>query len=180
MVSEHEVSRDSLSPKNRSIRKEIKMEFDRNTRTTISKECRDTDGIATTVGERFFKIWDFMVFDFKLEKTELYVYAIIFAMHKNYNQGFKGSRAYLAKWSNCSLRTVATALRSLATKGYIDKVHKKIDGKVRPVYFINVEKLPTCKVFSAENYARDTWQRFKKEREEAGEIFDRKIIYDFA
>ncbi len=153
------------------------MDFDLETGRPISKICSDTDQIKEYVGERYFKIWDFMIFNFKLEKTELYVYAIIFAMHKSRGTYFRGSREYLAKWSGSSVRTVATALKSLEEKRYIDKCHRVVNGKKRVVYYINFEMLPTCKTFSSENYARDVCQRYVRDQEKLGRHVDRDEIY---
>lgn len=153
------------------------MDFDIRTGRPISTVCRDTDPIKDYVGERYFKVWDFMIFDFKLEKIELLVYAIIFSMYKSTQKCFRGSRAYLAKWTGSSIRTVATALKSLEEKEYIDKVMKCVNGRKRVVYYINFEKLPTCKTFSSENYARDVWQRNRKEQAEMGVKVKREELY---
>ena len=153
------------------------MDFDIETGRPISRICSDTDQIMEYVGERYFKIWDFMIFNFKLEKTELYVYAIIFAMHKSRGTYFSGSREYLAKWSGSSIRTVATALKSLEEKRYIDKCHRVVKGKKRVVYYINFEMLPTCKTFSSENYTRDVCQKYIREQERLGRHVEREEIY---
>lgn len=153
------------------------MDFDIKTGRALSTICRDTDPIKDYVGERYFNIWDFMIFDFKLEKVELLVYAIIFTMYKNTRKCFRGSRAYLAKWTGASIRTVATALKSLEQKEYIDKVSKCVNGRKRVVYYINFEKLPTCKTFSSANYARDVWQRNTKEQAALGIKVKREELY---
>ena len=118
-------------------------------------EYADDQALLTTVGERFVKIWDFMLTVFKLEKTELIVYAIIFAMYRNYRDVFKGSREYLASWSNSSTRTVATALRSLEEKKLIKKAYRQYGQIKMAVYHVNTEMLPTCVMLSDEDLNRD-------------------------
>lgn len=109
------------------------------------------DVAEMTCGERFVKIWDFMLGYFHLEKTELLVYAIIFAMYRNYCDYFTGSREYLERWTNASKRTVAEALKSLEEKNLIKKRYRQYDNIKKAIYIINTEALPTCEFFSLEN-----------------------------
>ena len=97
-------------------------DFDTTTRRFISKECRDIDGINTAAGERYFRIWDFMLFDLKLANSDLIIYAQIFTMYKNRNGApYRGTKEYLAKWANTTVRTVSDVLNSLEERGYIVK-----------------------------------------------------------
>ena len=153
------------------------MNFDINTGRPISRVCRDSDPIISYVGERYFNVWDFMICDFKLERTELLVYAIIFSMYKSTGKYFTGSKEYLAKWSGACTRSVASALKSLEKKRYIDTLYKTVDGKKRAVYYVNLEMLPTCKAFSRENFARDVWQKYVAEQERLGNHVEKQDMY---
>ena len=115
--------------------------------------------------ERFIKIWGFMLTDLALEKTELLVYAVIFSMHKNYCDGFTGSREYLRSWCNASKTTVDGALASLERKGLIKKEYRQYGQIKKAVYFINTEALPTCRMFSLENRNRDNNEKIRKRAE---------------
>ena len=141
------------------------------------RECRDDDDVVETSGKRFIQIWDFMLFNFKLEKSELLVYAIIFAMHKNFRTYFQGSRKYLAKWTNTSVRTVSEALKSLADKELIVKCYKESARGRRAVYHINPDALPECEFFARENKNKKLNAIIKEESERLG--FDPKAIKIF-
>ena len=134
------------------------------------REYDNSDGIVMTRGERFFKVWDFMVGDFHLEKTELLVYAIIFGMYRNYCDSFTGSREYLAKWTNASKRSVADALKSLEGKNLIVKEYKQYGQIKRAIYRVNTLLLPSCEMFKLENINRDVndKERQKRRRKELG------------
>lgn len=141
------------------------------------RECRDDDDVVETAGKRFLQIWDFMLFHLKLEKAELMVYAIIFAMHKNYHTYFQGTRQYIAKWSNTSVRTVSEALKSLTEKGLIVKCYKENARGWRAVYHINPDALPECEFFSRENKNKKLNAIIKEESERLG--FDPKAVKIF-
>ena len=126
-------------------------------------ERYDGEALLTTLGERFVKIWDFMIVEFGLEKAELLIYAVIFAMYKDYRDTFNGSREYLASWSNSSVRTVAEALKSLEKKNLIKKDYEQYGQIKKAVYYINTDMLPTCKLFSVENRNRDEKQSKRRQ-----------------
>ena len=153
------------------------MDFDITTGQRISREYRSSDMVTVSVGERFFKIWDFMIFSLNLQGSELGVYAIIFAMYYNYRTYFSGSRNYLATWTGTSLRTIATVLKSLEEKGLIDKLKRVIGGKERMVYHVNVEMLPTCKTLASANLMRDKWQEYRAELKKQGKTLSRDDFY---
>lgn len=113
-------------------------------------------------GELFVKIWDFMRFDFGLKNTELMVYAVIFAMHRNYCECFMGSREYLMKWSGGSKSGVERALLSLEKNELIHKEYRQYGPMRKAIYFINTDKLPTCEAFSLENRNRDNKEKIKR------------------
>ena len=139
--------------------------FDAKTCTVKANENSNKNENKVTHGEHYFKVWDFMVFDMKLAKTELLVYAHVFAMYHNYNKlAYHGSREYLAKWNNTSVRTISDAYKALEEKGFIVKITAKVNGRKRPAYFVDFDGFPTCEIFSKENYMADA---FMLEREAA-------------
>ena len=112
--------------------------------------------------EQFVIVWGFMILDFGLEKTELLVYAIIFAIYKSTSCGFTGSRRYLQNWCNAGKTTIDNALLSLEKKGLIIKEYKSYGEFTKAVYHINEEALPTCEMFAFENRYRDNMEEFRK------------------
>ena len=124
----------------------------------------DAEEINAERGKVFFKIWDFMRFDFGLKNTELMVYAVIFAMHRNYCECFMGTRDYLERWSGGSKSGVERALASLEEKELILKEYRQYGPMRKAVYFVNTDKLPTCETFSLENRNRDNKERIKRAR----------------
>ena len=153
-------------------------DFDTTTRRFISKECRDIDGINTAAGERYFRIWDFMLFDLKLANSDLIIYAQIFTMYKNRNGApYRGTKEYLAKWANTTVRTVSDVLNSLEERGYIVKIYDEYLGKKHAMYCIDFEKLPTCRAFSKENYFADQISKFRENCEKNGKTFDKRAFY---
>ena len=154
-------------------------DFDFETKTLISKECQDTDDVNTLQAERYIKIWDFMLFDLQLSNSELIIYAQIFAMFKNRaGAPFKGSKEYMAKWSNTSVRTVSEVLKSLEERGYIVKIQGEVNNKKRPMYCIDYEKLPTCRAFSSENYFADEIKDIRNAYLAKGIEFDKRKFYE--
>lgn len=131
------------------------------------KDIMETEEISIperikTCGERFVKIWDFMLTELDLEKGEIMIYAVIFAMHRNYCECFSGTRSYLQHWSKSSKTTVDKALISLEKKKLIRKEYRQYGNIRKAVYFINTESLPTCEMFALENRNRDNNMRIRK------------------
>ena len=122
-------------------------------------------GLDSERGKQFVKIWDFMRWDFGLKNTELMVYAVIFAMHRNYCDCFMGSREYLMLWSGGSKAAVDRALASLEGKELILKEYRQYGQVRKAIYFINTDKLPTCEAFALENRHRDNARRIECARE---------------
>ena len=118
-------------------------------------------------GKCFVKIWDFMRLDFDLRGIELIVYAVIFAMHRNYCDCFMGSRKYLMQWSGGSKISVDRALSSLTERGLILKEYRQYGQMKKAVYFVNTDMLPTCEEFGLENRNRDNKAKIKNAREGA-------------
>ena len=85
--------------------------------------------------KNFVTIQGFML-DFGLSSTELIIYAIIYGFSQS-NQGvFWGSRAYLAKWTGCTLPTVDKALKTLQKKNLITKAYCLKDNQKIPFYSV--------------------------------------------
>lgn len=118
--------------------------------------------VGTERGKQFIKIWDFMRLDFGLKNTELMVYAVIFAMHRNYCECFTGTREYLEKWSGGSRSGVERALASLEKRELILKEYRKYGMVKKAVFYINADKLPTCETFSLENRNRDNREKIRR------------------
>lgn len=112
-------------------------------------------------GTNFIKVWDFMRLDFALKNTELMVYAVIFAMHRNYCECFMGSREYLMMWSGGSKACVDRALASLEEKKLITKEYRQYGQMKKAIYFVNTDMLPTCEAFALENKNRDNKRKIK-------------------
>lgn len=138
--------------------------------------------VMKTRGDRYFKIWDFMLFDLGLQRTELFVYAIIFGIYKKCADYFQGSREYLAKWTNSSVRTVNDALQSLVDKKLIKKHYRMVGNTRRTLYIINGDMLPDCEMFATQNHRRDVNARIRAEKLARGEEIEDDngtyIIYD--
>ena len=130
---------------------------------TQTKElCYGADEVSEERGRQFIKIWDFMRLDFGLKNTELMVYAVIFAMHRNYCECFSGSREYLMKWSGGSQAVVNRALLSLETQKLIRKEYSQYGQVRKAIYFINTDMLPTCEEFALENRNRDNEEKIRR------------------
>ena len=131
--------------------------------TNIEKlECYGDTEFKNSRGKQFVKIWDFMLFDLGLKNAELIIYAVIFAMHRNYCECFMGSREYLAKWSGTTKATVDKSLATLEKKELIRKEYRQYGQVRKAIYFINTEKLPTCEMFALENRNRDNNEKIRR------------------
>ena len=121
----------------------------------------DTE-LSNSRGKQFVKIWDFMLLDFELKNAELIIYAVIFAMHRNYCECFMGSREYLAKWSGTTKATVDKSLASLEKKELIRKEYRQYGQVRKAIYFVNTDKLPSCEMFALENRHRDNQEKIRR------------------
>ena len=140
-----------------------------------ARQMLDDDSVKVTYGERYLKVWDFMLFYFKLEKTELLVYAIVFSMYKAKSTYYSGSREYLSLWTGSSPRAVSNALKSLVDKGLITVSKKRMGQTIRKVYAVNTEKLPTCQEFELENKTRDIWAKADEKKRARGEPIESRV-----
>ena len=143
-------------------------------------ECDNGDTLSDTRGKRYFRIWDFMLFDFKLEKTELLVYAIIFGIFYSKQRAFHGSREYLMKWTGASKRTIINALSSLIEKKLILAKPKKHRGGIKMIYCTNPDMLPDCEAFELHNKNRDRWAKTRRERALSGLTTEDHLKYVFS
>lgn len=117
--------------------------------------------------EHFIRIWGFMLTDFKLDKTELIVYAVIFGIYRQYCDCFVGSRKYLQSWCNASKSAVDNALVSLEEKNLIVKKYRAYGRMKRAVYYINTEALPRCEMFRLENQNADNNKKIREAEKRA-------------
>ena len=112
--------------------------------------------------ENFIQLWGFMLIDLKLERTELLVYAVIFAMYKHYCDYFTGSRKYLQSWCNAGKTAVENALSSLEKKKLILKEYRTYGCVRHAVYRINTDMLPKCEMFALENKNSENSEKIKQ------------------
>ena len=140
-------------------------------------ERKKCDTTLHLVGrDRYFKIWGFMRYDLRLEKTELLVYAVIFSYFKSNGSDFRGSRKYLCDWCGAGRTAVDNALRSLTAKDYIKRKIYVEWGVERVAYEINVERLPRCDMFKDIWDGLDYHKEHKKELEEYASISYQKYL----
>ena len=85
----------------------------------------------------YIVIQSWMISELDLKGTELIVYATIFGFSQDGESRFKGSRQYLAKWCNGTIRSVQTALNSLVEKGLIQKFENIVNNVKLCEYAIN-------------------------------------------
>ena len=78
--------------------------------------------------EYYIVLQGFMVKELKLKGNELLIYSIIYGFSQTENQKFTGGLQYLADWTNSTKQGVIKNLKSLVTKGYIEKEDKIING----------------------------------------------------
>ncbi len=69
----------------------------------------------------FITIQSWMRSKLKLSGNELLVYAIIYGYSQDGESHFHGSRAYLADWCGCTVRSIQTVLNNLTSRGLLTK-----------------------------------------------------------
>lgn len=129
------------------INKETKM-------TLVTQNQRKAPDVRVNP-DQFIGIWGFMVNDLNLAKTELIVYAVIFAMYRHRGDYFCGSRDYLRAWCNSGKTAIDTALNSLERKKLIIKEYRRFGNATKAIYTVNTDALPTHEMFDLENRNRD-------------------------
>ena len=125
------------------------------TLTTQAQESRRTAVEQGIYPDQFVSIWGFMLSDLKLSKTELLVYAVIFALYKHRGECFSGSREYLQAWCNSGKSAIDSALAALEKKKLIIKEFRKFGKATKAIYYVNTDALPTHEMFELENRNRD-------------------------
>ena len=75
----------------------------------------------------YITILSWMVTELKLKGNELIIYAAIYGFSQD-EQWFAGSLQYLADWTNSTRQGVLKALKSLVSKGYLEKEEREIKG----------------------------------------------------
>ena len=69
----------------------------------------------------FVNIQGWMINELNLKGNELIIYALIYGFTKDGVSEFRGSRQYMADWTNTSVRSVQNVVNSLVDKGMIEK-----------------------------------------------------------
>ena len=69
----------------------------------------------------FLNIQGWMINELNLKGNELIIYALIYGFTKDGVSEFRGSRQYMADWTNSSVRSVQNVVNSLVNKGMIEK-----------------------------------------------------------
>ena len=96
----------------------------------------------------FVNIQGWMINELNLKGNELIIYALIYGFTKDGVSEFRGSRQYMADWTNTSVRSVQNVVNSLADKGMIEKnnhINKYGSLETSGYKAINVPKLSSEK-----------------------------------
>jgi uncharacterized membrane protein YheB (UPF0754 family) len=96
----------------------------------------------------FLNIQGWMINELNLKGNELIIYALIYGFTKDGVSEFRGSRQYMADWTNSSVRSVQNVVNSLVNKGMIEKInHINKYGSLETSGYkaINVPKLSSEK-----------------------------------
>ena len=96
----------------------------------------------------FVNIQGWMINELNLKGNELIIYALIYGFTKDGVSEFKGSRQYMADWTNTSVRSVQNVVNSLVDKGMIEKnnhINKYGSLETSGYKAINVPKLSSEK-----------------------------------
>lgn len=84
--------------------------------------------------KNYITIQGWMVTDLKLRGNELMLYALVYGFSQDGEGCFTGGLQYVMDWIGCSKPTAISLLKSLTTKGYIERIDKEITG-VKVVYY---------------------------------------------
>ena len=96
----------------------------------------------------FLNIQGWMINELNLKGNELIIYALIYGFTKDGVSEFRGSRQYMAEWTNSSVRSVQNVVNSLVNKGMIEKnnhINKYGSLETSGYKAINVPKLSSEK-----------------------------------
>lgn len=78
--------------------------------------------------QSFYVINGWMVNQLGLKGRELHIYAIIYGFTQDRETEFSGSLSYIADWLGCTKKTAVETLKSLISKGLIEKNQEEICG----------------------------------------------------
>jgi len=70
--------------------------------------------------DNYVQVSGWMLQDLGLKGNELLIYAIIYGFSQDRKSSYFGDQAYLAAWTNSTVRTVIRALNHLTEKGLLD------------------------------------------------------------
>ena len=96
----------------------------------------------------YLNIQGWMINELNLKGNELIIYALIYGFTKDGVSEFRGSRQYMADWTNSSVRSVQNVVNSLVNKGMIEKnnhINKYGSLETSGYKAINVPKLSSEK-----------------------------------
>lgn len=79
-------------------------------------------------GTNYVTIQGWMITELGLKGNELIIYAVIYGFSQVEGQAYKGSRQYLAEWTNSTKQGVDRALKALVDKGLLSKIDTHING----------------------------------------------------
>lgn len=78
--------------------------------------------------QNYITIQGWMINELNLKGNELLIYAIIYGFSQTSGQVFNGGLQYLADWTNSTKQGVSKNLKSLVSKGLLQKIDRIING----------------------------------------------------
>lgn len=100
--------------------------------------------------DNYIVIQGWMVNELQLKGNELMVYAIIYGFSQDGVHWFKGSRQYLADWTNSTKQGISKNLTSLVEKGLLEKQDRLVNGVKFVDYRATELTTPRNKVYHPE------------------------------
>lgn len=91
--------------------------------------------------ENYIVVQGWMRKELGLKGYELLAYALIFGFCQDGESTFKGSLSYVAEWLGCSKPTAISTLKTLVSKGLIERIEEPING----ILFVRYRVLTTSK-----------------------------------
>lgn len=91
--------------------------------------------------ENYIVVQGWMRKELGLKGNELLAYALIFGFCQDGESTFKGSLSYVAEWLGCSKPTAISTLKTLVSKGLIERIEEPING----ILFVRYRVLTTSK-----------------------------------
>lgn len=84
--------------------------------------------------DQYVVIQAFMLNELHLKGNELIVYATIYGFTQDGEHWFYGTKGYLAEWCGATKVTVGSCLKSLVSKGFIERRERTEHGQLRVEY----------------------------------------------